>query len=103
MGRPNPTGSSVAGESYPVESAVSVTVTLSMRSHAPALTRARRSANPGLIPDPNTEAPPRSQASAMRRRPSPREWPVMNAAVLTMLLPASRMRTMSSTSTHIGL
>ena len=44
-----------------------------------------------------------SHASMMRSRPSPSEWPVMNAAVDTMLTPASRIRTISSTSGHFGL
>ena len=38
-----------------------------------------------------------------RSRPSPSEWPVMNAAVLTTLMPASRIRTISSTFGHFGL
>ena len=103
IGRAKPTGSSVSGESYPVLSADSSTETESTRSQIPAETMARRSANPGLMPLPKTDTPPCSHAATMRSRPSPREWPVMNAAVDTMLTPASRMRTISPTSGHLGL
>ena len=84
-------------------SAASVMVILSTRSQTLAEAMAMRSAKPGLMPEPKTVVPPRSHASRMRWRPSPREWPVMKAAVLTMFTPASRIRTISSTSTHIGL
>ena len=74
-----------------------------MRSHTPAVTMASSSAKPGLMPDPNSDEPPRAHASASRRRASSIECPVMNAAVLTTFAPDSRMRTISSTSGHIGL
>ena len=86
-----------------MESADSSTETESTRSQMPADTMISRSANPGLMPLPKIDAPPRSHASMMRARPSPSEWPVMNAAVITMLMPASRIRTISSTSGHFGL
>ena len=78
-------------------------VTLSMRSHAVPATMASSSANPGLTPEPNSVAPPRWHASASLSRPSPRLPPVMNDAEATTFTPASRMRTSSSTSIHIGL
>ena len=59
-------GSSVSGESYPVESTDSSTVTESTRSHSPADTMPSRLANPGLMPEPKIELPPRSHASMTR-------------------------------------
>ena len=103
MGRANPAGNSVAGESYSVVSASSTTVTLSIRSQTLAATMARTSTKPGLTPLPNIEEPPRSHASTMRSRSAPSPLPLMNAAVLTTLTPASRIRTSSSTSDHIGV
>src|SRR5579864_7867018 len=60
-----------------------------MRSQMPAETMPSRLANPGFIPDPKIELWPRRHASSMRARPSPSAWPVMNAAVATMLAPTS--------------
>ena len=68
-----------------------------------AATIASSSAKPGLMPVPNSVDPPRSHASAIRSRSAPRLRPVMNDAVATTFTPASRMRTSSSTSGHIGL
>ena len=78
-------------------------VILSIRSQMPAVAMPISSTKPGLMPVPNIEDPPRLQASTMRSRPAPRPRPLMNAAVLTTLTPASRIRTNSSTSGHIGL
>ena len=103
IGRANPAGNSVAGESYSVVSASSTTVTLSIRSQTVAATMARSSTKPGLTPLPNIDEPPRSHASTMRSRSAPSPLPLMNAAVLTTLTPASRIRTSSSTSGHIGV
>ena len=102
IGWAKPHGSSVSGDSYPVESTDSSTVILSTRSQMPADTSARRLAKPGFMPEPKSELPPRSHASRRRRRPSPSAWPVMNAAVADTFTPASRMRTSSSTSGHFG-
>ncbi len=84
-------------------SACSMIVTLSTRSQIPAVSIANSSTNPGLMPVPNMDEPPSSQAWTMRSRSGPRFLPVMKAAVLTTLTPASRMRTSSSTSCHMGL
>ena len=78
-------------------------VTLSMRSQMLAVAMPISSTNPGLMPVPNMDEPPRSQASAMRSWSAGLRFPLMNAAVLTTLTPASRMRTTSSVSGHIGL
>ena len=64
---------------------------------------ASTSTKPGLTPLPNIEDPPRSHAWTMRSRSAPSPLPLMNAAVLTTLTPASRIRTSSSTSDHIGV
>jgi hypothetical protein len=62
-----------------------------------------RSTKPGLMPVPNIDVPPRRQASVMRSPSPPGRCPLMNAAVLTTFTPASRTRTSSSVSGHIGL
>ena len=84
-------------------SADSAIVILSIRSHAVPATIASSSAKPGLTPEPNSVDPPRWHASASRSRSAPKLCPVMNEADATTLIPASRMRTSSSTSIHIGL
>ncbi len=84
-------------------SAVSVTMTLSTRLQIPAMVTATSSANPGLMPVPKRDEPPRVQASTRRSRSAPKFVPVMKAAVATTLTPASRIRTSSSTDGHIGL
>ena len=84
-------------------SAVSATTTLSIREQMPAIVTATSSAKPGLTPVPNSEDPPRSQASTSRSRSGPKLAPVMNAAVATTLTPAARIRTSSSTDGHMGL
>ena len=61
------------------------------------------SANPGLTPVPKSDEPPRSHASANRLRSGPSRRPLMNAAVVTTLTPARRIRTSSSIEGHIGL
>jgi hypothetical protein len=86
-----------------VVSADSAIVTLSTRSQMLAVTMASSSAKPGLMPLPNIDEPPRSQASMMRSRSAPSPCPLMNAAVLTTLTPASRMRTSSSVFDDMGL
>ena len=86
-----------------MESADSSIVTESTRSQIPPARMASMLAKPGLMPLPKIDTPPRSHAAISRSRPSPSEWPVMNAAVLTTLMPASRIRTISSTSGHFGL
>ena len=79
-------------------------VILSMRSQMPAVAMPSSSTKPGLMPVPNIVEPPRSHASTMRSTVGAEfRLPLMNAAVLTTLTPASRMRTSSSTSGHIGL
>ena len=103
IGRPKPTGISVSGESYPVESADSSTETESTRSQSPADTMIEHVGEPGVDAAAEDRAPPRAHAVDDAVRPSPSEWPVMNAAVDTMLTPASRIRTISSTSGHFGL
>jgi len=91
IGRAKPTRSSVSGESYPVESTDSTIRIESTRSQSPAETIPSRLARPGFMPDPKIELWPRVQASRMRSRSAPSACPVMNAAVATMLTPASRM------------
>ena len=75
----------------------------STRSEMPAVTIANSWMNPGLMPLPKIVAVPRSHASATRDLPSPRRVPLMNSEVVTTLMPAPRMRTISSTSANIGL
>ena len=104
IGRAKPTGSSVSGESYPVESTDSVIVIESTRSQTPAETIPSRFANPGFIPVPKIELCPRSHASTSCRRSSARSAsPVMNAAVVTTLAPDSRICTRSLMFGHFGL
>ena len=103
MGRPNPMGRSVSGESYAVESAASSIVILSTRSQMVAVAMEISSTKPGLMPEPNMETPPRLHASRIRSRSAGLPRPLMKAAVLTTLTPASRIRTSSSGSGHMGL
>jgi hypothetical protein len=81
----------------------SAIVSLSIRSQMPAAAMPMSSTKPGLIPVPNIDDPPRSQASRMRSRSAGLPRPLMKAAVLTTSTPASRMRTSSSVSGHMGL
>ena len=78
-------------------------MTLSTLAQPLAATMASNSAKPGLTPEPNSVDPPRWHASSSLSRPSPRLCPVMKDADDTTFTPASRMRTSSSTSIHIGL
>ena len=55
MGRPNPQGSSVAGESYSVVSDASSMVILSMRSQMLAAAMPISSTKPGLMPVPKID------------------------------------------------
>jgi hypothetical protein len=61
------------------------------------------STKPGLIPVPKIVDPPSSHAVRMRKRSAGLPLPLTNAAVVTTLTPASRMRTISSVLGHIGL
>jgi hypothetical protein len=78
-------------------------VMASMRSQMFADATPRRSAKPGFMPEPKIELCPRSQASRILSRSAPNASPVMNAAVVTTLTPASRIATSSSKSGHFGL
>ncbi len=78
-------------------------VILSMRSQTLAVAMPMSSTKPGLMPVPKIVAPPCSQAPRMRSRSAGLPRPLMNAAVVTTLTPAARMRTTSSVLGHIGL